>query len=128
MPSSLPRISLVLSQEQHRLLKRLGQLTGRSQASIVMDCLKGFLPSLTAQMALLEAYNELEQVNEPELALEAVEAAVHSLDLASVVQLGQLEDVRAKIDRALSDMRASLTPGSRGVGGVAGGVSASPLA
>lgn len=128
MPSSLPRISVVLTKEQHRLLKRLGQLTGRSQSSIVMDCLKGFLPFLTAQMVLLEVYNELEQVYEPELALEAVEAAVHSLDLASLVQLGQLEDVRGKIDRALSDMRASLTPGGRGVGGVADGVSPFPLA
>jgi len=120
MPSALPRISLVVSRDQHRLLKRLGALTGRSQAALVGDCLNAFIPSLTVQLALLEAYAELNEAGEPEAAYEAMETAVHALDLASIVQLDQLDEVRGKIDGAMAEMRASITAGKGGSVGVAG--------
>jgi len=127
MPSSRPRISVVLSDEQHRLLKRLRALTGRSQAALVVECLEALEPALSAQLVLLEAASEIAQGADRQQAIAAIENVVHGLDLASILALDQLDDVRAKVEAGMADLKAAkFTPGNRGVGGVAGGVSASP--
>lgn len=125
MPSSRPRISVVLTEEQHHLLKRLGALQGRSQAAVLMDCLETLTPPLMAQMVLLEAVDAIGAGIDQQEAVAAVEAVIHSLDLASIMQLDQLDEVRSKIAVEMEALKVKFTPGDRGVGGVAGGVSAS---
>lgn len=54
MPSPFPRLAIVVTPEQHRLLSRLSALQGRSQASYVRHLLDLATPSLRALLTPLE--------------------------------------------------------------------------
>lgn len=54
MPTTLPRIAIVLAPEQHRLLMRLSALQGRSAASYVRHLVDMATPSLRAILEPLE--------------------------------------------------------------------------
>lgn len=60
MPSSLPRISICISPEQGRLLARLSELQGRSQASYVRHLVDIATPHLAALLRPLERVSSTE--------------------------------------------------------------------
>lgn len=62
MPTKLPRLSVVVTEEQHALLTRLGALQDRSAASFIRELVdtatplfRALLPVLDAQAAAIEA-------------------------------------------------------------------------
>lgn len=71
VPSSLPRITVVITPEQHALLSRLGVLQRRSAASYVRQLLDTAQPALERILAPLEAANALVARYDDALAAEA---------------------------------------------------------
>jgi len=55
MPTDKPRVNVVISPEQHRLLLSLGRSQGRSAASYVRELLDGVEPYLRHMLELEEA-------------------------------------------------------------------------
>lgn len=88
MPTVLPRLSVVLTPEQHHLLTRLSDLQGRSAASYVRRLLDVATPSLRSLAARLEgveadtaAIDENAQAAIAQLLDEAEDELADQLDL-----------------------------------------------
>lgn len=71
VPSSFPRVTVVITPEQHALLNRLGVLTRRSAASYVRQLLDTAQPALERILAPLEAAAALQARFDDDLGQEA---------------------------------------------------------
>lgn len=71
VPTSFPRITVVITPEQHALLTRLGVLQRRSVASYVRQLLDTAQPALERILAPLEAANALVAKYDDQMAAEA---------------------------------------------------------
>lgn len=71
VPTSFPRITVVITPEQHALLTRLGVLQRRSVASYVRQLLDTAQPALERILAPLEAANALVAKYDDDMAAEA---------------------------------------------------------
>jgi hypothetical protein len=112
MPSVLPRLTVVVTPEQHQLLARLGALQGRSQASYVRQLLDLATPSLRAILTPLErAEAEEEAMDETfqevlnEQLREADEDLEEQLHLLDPLGIQEAADGAARADRSDSEDR-----------------------
>ena len=61
MPTSKPRITLTISEQQHALLQSLAELQKVSMSSIVVDLLDTTMPVLTRLVSILKSAAEAPQ-------------------------------------------------------------------
>lgn len=79
MPSKLPRVNIVCSEDQYSILGELARLQGRSRAAIVREMLDGSTEMLRA---LLPIYRQAQEAAErqPELLKKAIADALAGID------------------------------------------------
>lgn len=70
MPAKNPRLTITMQPGLHSLLRRLSELTGQSQSSLIFDLLDGAQPVLSRVIHLLEASNNAKQQLKGKLALD----------------------------------------------------------
>lgn len=102
MPSPYPRMSLVLTPEQHRLLTRLAELQGRSAASYVRGLLDLAWPNLVRLCRHLEDLQEMETEQDRHLQ-EAIARELEEADDELAEQLSLLDPL--DLDDALDAER-----------------------
>lgn len=94
MPTTLPRLSIVVSEEQHSLLTRLGARQGRSAASYVRHLVEIATPSLRAVLEPLEAALAAEQLHEETMG-ELLDHAQDAMDDQLAMAFGEVAEQAA---------------------------------
>lgn len=107
MPSPFPRLTVVVTPEQHQLLTRLSALQGRSQASYVRGLLNLATPSLRSLCRALEdveaeqaAYDHQVQADLADMLREADEELEEQLSLLDPFEVGEALDAPDGADRS----------------------------
>lgn len=90
MPTSKPRITLTLSEQQHELLQSLAELQKVSMSSIVVDLLDTTMPVLGRLVSILKSAAEAPQSVLDELR--------KSLDVAESDALGKQDSLMGQVD------------------------------
>lgn len=101
MPTSKPRITLTISEQQHELLQSLAELQKVSMSSIVVDLLDTTMPVLARLVSILKSAAEAPQSVLDELR--------KSLDVAESDALGKKDSVMGQLDLLLA---AAAGPGN----------------
>lgn len=89
MPTKLPRMTVVLSQEQFDILTRMGQLQHRSASSFVRELVDAAMPALRAMQPILEA-REQKLAEQPEALQRAAQGLLDTLNGIDPNQLSLL--------------------------------------
>lgn len=110
MPTSLPRLSVVLTPEQHHLLTRLAELQGRSASSYVRRLIDVATPSLRSLAASLgdveattAAIDDNAQAAIDHMVAEAEDELADQLDLLGLCDDGDEDQEEAGERAALAD-------------------------
>lgn len=107
MPTRLPRLNVTVTEEQHRLLLRLGELQGRSAASYLRELLDASTPVLRALEPMLEAQRTaLEQTaSEQTASMEVLARSLFSsaIDGADPAQLDMIDHIASLMANMGSD-------------------------
>jgi uncharacterized membrane protein YccC len=104
MPTAKPRITITLSDDQHRLLSTLGELQGESMSSIVVDLLESVRPPLERLVQVLQAAKDAPENVRKELKKSAEIAEAEHMPLVTSM-VGQLDLMLQMV--AGSQVRAS---------------------
>lgn len=107
MPTTHPRLSIVVTDEQRDLLKALGALQGRSAASYVSDLLDTFTPTLRGLLGPLQA---------AKTASDGLDGAAKkaAASLASGIRHPFLVDEGRQMDMIRDFLTADMLPGEAG--------------
>jgi len=105
MPTNKPRITITLSDRQHRLLENMAEVQGVSMSSIVVELLETAEPVLERVLEMLEAAKKAPQA--------ALKELKRSLDLAES-QVGRLQsEAFGQLDLLVATAEGSPLPGAR---------------
>ena len=110
VPTSKPRITITLTEEQHAVLEGLSGLQGVSMSSIVVDLLETALPVLARVGMVIQAAKEA-PVTAREKLRENLEAAENSLLPMMGEVMGQLDDLVEKAGGTGRSLRSGGRPG-----------------
>ena len=106
MATSKPRITITLTDEQHRVLQGLADLQRVSMSSIVVDVLDTAMPSLERLNALLEVAEEA-----PKAVLDGLRSSLNAAGAELGIDLRQLDLLRDAPGANVRGARA-LAPGA----------------
>lgn len=130
MPAKNPRLTITLSPSLHAMLRRLSELTGSSQSSLIGELLEGSVPVLGRTCVVLEAARDAKDAMRGRLAedIGAAQAkieqqlglALGDFDKLTGSLLADVEEVKRRATRKTPAARAV----ARGAGSAAGAATA----
>lgn len=108
MPTNNPRIAVVVTSDQHKLLTELGELQGRSAASFLREMLDAGTPMLEAMLPVYRAA-QAQVAMQPEALQMAIRDALAAVD-GRRAQLDLLKLLAASEANSANDAGADAAP------------------